>query len=374
MPIGMIPHGIMDLRTVGAGGSGGQRMEAQTTPFDFGGTVSRGAFNNRRKELARLKGNMAGGINTILISPRRWGKSSLVEQAALELRIERKKARVAILDTFTCGTFEEFLENLTRAVLEAASNGWEEQVRRAKTFFKAIMPKITIGTVLEGEGSFGFDWKEARKHAGDILDMAERVAKAKKPRLVICVDEFQNLKDWHDDLRMQKLMRAHCQRHKHVTNVLYGSKRHMMAGLFDSSVMPFYRIGDLLWLERISLEHWTTFIQERFKSTGKSIAPELAAALASTMKCHSWYMQQMAHFTWEGTRKKADRGSLDHSLELVLDANTPFYQLTCERISLTGINLLKAVANGETKLTSMNVMHGYRPGTPRNVQKALETL
>lgn len=349
-------------------------MEAQTTPFDFGGTVSRGAFNNRRKELARLKGNMAGGINTILISPRRWGKSSLVEQAALELRSERKNARVAILDMFTCGTFEEFLENLTRAVLEAASNGWEEQVRHAKTFFKAIMPKITIGTELEGEVSFGFDWKEARKHAGDILDMAERVAKAKKLRLVICVDEFQNLKGWHDDLRMQKLMRAHWQRHKHVTYVLYGSKRHMMADLFDSSGMPFYRFGDLLWLERISLEHWTTFLQERFKSTGKSIAPELATALASTMKCHSWYVQQMAHFTWEDTRRKADRGSLDHALELVLDANTPFYQLTCERISLTGINLLKAVANGETKLTSTDVMHGYRLGTPRNVQKARETL
>ncbi len=349
-------------------------MEETTTPFDFGSTVSRGAFNNRRKELARLKGNMAGGINTILISPRRWGKSSLVEQAALELRAERKNARVAILDMFTCGTFEEFLENLTKAVLEATSNGWEEQVRNAKTFFKAIMPKISIGTELEGQVSLGFDWKEARKHAGDILDMAERVAKAKKLRLVICIDEFQNMKGWHDDLRTQKLMRAHWQRHKHVTYVLYGSKRHMMADLFDSSGMPFYRFGDLLWLERIGLEHWTAFLQERFKSTGKSIAPELASALASTMKCHSWYVQQMAHFTWEHTRKRAERESLEHALDLVLDANTPFYQLTCERISLTGINLLKAVASGETKLTSMDVMHDYRLGTPRNVQKAREVL
>ncbi len=349
-------------------------MEEQTTPFDFGSTVSRGAFNNRRKELARLKGNMAGGINTILISPRRWGKSSLVEQAALELRAERKNARVAILDMFTCGTFEEFLENLTKAVLGATSNGWEEQVRSAKTFFKAIMPKISIGTELEGEVSFGFDWREARKHAGDILDMAERVAKAKKLRLVICIDEFQNMKGWHDDLRMQKLMRAHWQRHKHVTYVLYGSKRHMMADLFDSSGMPFYRFGDLLWLERIGLEHWAVFVQERFKSTGKSIAPELATALATTMKCHSWYVQQMAHFTWERTRKKVVREGLDTALELVLDANTPFYQLTCERISLTGINLLKAIASGESRLTSMEVMHGYRLGTPRNVQKAREVL
>ena len=349
-------------------------MEAITTPFDFGSTVSRGTFNNRRKELARLKGNMAGGINTILISPRRWGKSSLVEQAAIDLKAERKNTRVAILDMFTCGTFEEFLQNLSREVLAATSSGWEEQVRNAKTFFKAIVPKISIGSELEGEVSIGFDWKEARKHAGDILDMAERLARAKKLRLVICIDEFQNLKDWHDDLRMQKLMRAHWQRHKHVTYVLYGSKRHMMADLFDSSGKPFYRFGDLIWLQRIGIEHWTPFIVERFKSSGKNITPELATALATTMKCHSWYVQQLAHFTWENTRKKVEREGLERALELVLDANTPFYQLNCEQISLTGINILKAIAHGETQLTSAEVMHDHRLGTPRNVQKARQML
>ncbi len=349
-------------------------MEEHTTPFDFGSTVSRASFNNRRKELARLKGNMAGGINTVLISPRRWGKSSLVEQAAIELRAERKNARVAVLDMFTCGTFEEFLENYARAVLQATSSGWEEQVRNAKSFFKAIVPKISIGTELEGQVDIGFDWKEARKHAGDILDLSERLAAAKKVRLAMCIDEFQNLKDWHDDLRMQKLMRAHWQRHKHVTYVLYGSKRHMMADLFDSSSKPFYRFGDLIWLQRIAIEHWTPFIMERFKSTGKSITADLATTLASTMKCHSWYVQQMAHFTWDLTRKRAERGGLERALELVLDANTPFYQLTCEQLSLTGINLLKAIASGETKLTSADVMHEHRLGTPRNVQKAREAL
>jgi len=116
------------------------------------------------------------------------------------------------------------------------------------------------------------------------------------------------------------------------------------------------------------------FLQERFKSTGKSISPELSHALASTMKCHSWYVQQMAHFTWEHSRKKVDQAGLAHALEMVLDANTPFYQLTCEQISLTGINVLKAIAAGETRLTSAAVMHDYRLGTPRNVQKAREIL
>ena len=349
-------------------------MEEATTPFDFGNTVAQGTFNNRRTDLARLKGNMAGGINTILISPRRWGKSSLVEQAALELGQERTNARVAILDMFTCNTFEQFLENVSREVLRATSNKWEEQVRNAKTFFKHIAPRIEVGNDVDPGISIGFDWKEAKKHVGDILDMPERIAAAKKLRLVICIDEFQNMKSWYGDAAIQKLMRAHWQRHKHVTYVLYGSKRHMMADMFDHSGRPFYRFGDLLWLQRIELKHWTPFIVKRFKSTRKTISPELATTLASTMQCHSFYVQQLAHFCWSLTKKKVSADGLARALQLVIDANAPLYQFTCETLSHTAINLLKAVALGETQLTSAPVMYEHRLGTPRNVQKTRISL
>lgn len=345
-----------------------------TTPFEYGTTVNHAAFTNRRKDLERLKGNMAGGISTILISPRRWGKSSLVEQAAIELEQERRNARVAVLDMFACGSLEEFLENMSRAVLAATASKWEEQARNAKAFFQQVAPRITIGNDMDPGISIGFDWKQARKHAGDILDMPERIAKAKKLRLVVCVDEFQHMINWHDDLKAQKLMRAHWQRHKHVTYVLYGSKRHMMAGLFDHGGMPFYRFGDIIWLERIALEHWTPWLVERFRSSGKSIAPELAETLARTVGCHSWYVQQLAHFLWSRTRRKADREGLEGALNLVIDSGTPLYQLLCEGLSATAINLLKAIANGERQLTSAAVMHEYRLGTPRNVQKTREAL
>lgn len=349
-------------------------QEPPVSPFDFGSTVNQVKFTNRSKDLSRLKANMAAGINTILISPRRWGKSSLVEQAALELRAERRQARVVILDLFACHTFEEFLQDLSREVINASSSRWQERVQNAKSFFKAITPRITIGSELEGQVSLGFDWQEARRHVGDILDLAERIAEAKNIRMVVCLDEFQNMANWKEDLRMQKLMRAHWQRHKHVTYVIYGSKRHMMATLFDDSTSPFYRFGDIIWLQRIALEHWTPFIVERFKSTGKSIAPELASALALTMGCHSWYVQQLAHFTWTLTRKRADPEALEAALKLVMDANTPLYQLTCETLSGSAIDLLKAIANGEHQLTSAAVMRTYRIGTPRNVTKTRDTL
>ena len=351
-----------------------KHMETATTPFEYGTPVNRNAFTNRRKDLARLKGNMAGGISSILISPRRWGKSSLVEQAAIELEQEQKNARVAVLDMFACNSPEEFLESLSRAVLAATSSKWEEQARNAKAFLEQVAPRLTVGNDMDPGLSIGFDWKQARKHVGDILDMPERIAKARKLRLVVCIDEFQQMIHWHDDLKAQKLMRAHWQRHKHVTYVLYGSKRHMMAGLFDKSSMPFYRFGDIIWLERIALDHWTPWLVQRFASSGKAIAPELAAILARTVGCHSWYVQQLAHFLWSRTRRKASRDDLEAALNLVIDSGTPLYQLLCEGLSTTAINMLRAIASGETQLSAAAVMHDYRLGTPRNVQKTRISL
>jgi AAA+ ATPase superfamily predicted ATPase len=146
-------------------------MEIAGSPFNFGSTVSCGAFTNRRKELERMKTNMVSGINTILISPRRWGKSSLVERAAMEVETRRKDVRTVVIDLFTAGNFEEFLESYSSAVLAASADKWEERVRDARTFLKAIVPKINIGTEPTSEVSISIEWKDARKHVCDILDL-----------------------------------------------------------------------------------------------------------------------------------------------------------------------------------------------------------
>lgn len=349
-------------------------MDLEDSPFDFGSTVSRVGFTDREAELARLKTNMVSGISTILISPRRWGKSSLVEQAAIEVQRQRKEVRVAVMDLFTAASLEEFLEGYASAIIAAASNKWEERVRDAKVFFKSIVPKINVGAEPISEVSIGFEWKEARKHAGDILDLPERIAKAKNLKLVVCIDEFQNLANWSGSANVEKLLRAHWQRHKHVSYCLYGSKRHMMSELFNTARQPFYRFGDIIWLERIALEHWVPFIQERFKSTGRTISAQLASSLARTMGGHPWYVQQLAHFTWTRAGKRVKEADLRAALDVQIASNQPLYQRECEIMSKTQVNLIKAILSGETQLTAARVMHDYQLGTPRNVQKARMAL
>jgi hypothetical protein len=87
------------------------------------------------------------------------------------------------------------------------------------------------------------------------------------------------------------------------------------------------------------------------------------------MKNHSWYVQQLSHYVWNLTNKKATITEFNNALNELIQANSPLYQKEVEIISATQLNLLKAVAKGETQLTSTAVMQKYLLGTPRNVSK-----
>lgn len=202
-----------------------------------------------------------------------------------------------------------------------------------------------------------------------MLSLPEHIARKKKIKFIICLDEFQNLSSFSNATNFEKKLRANWQRHKFVTYCLYGSKRHMMSDIFNNPSKPFYRFGDIMMLPKISPDKWTEFIIQGFEKTGKTIEKATAEIIPRLMKNHSWYVQQLAHYTWNLTEKKATLAELNNALSELINAKSPLYQREIEIISNTQINLLKAICKGETKFTSTSVMNLYALGTPRNVSK-----
>lgn len=339
------------------------------SPFIFGTTVSEKSFTNREKEVSKLYNNLCQGINTTIISPRRWGKSSLVEKVIQDIDKNETGIKTVIIDLFTIGSEEEFYEVFAREVIKASSSKWQDWLRSGKVFFKQLVPKLSIGIDPANDFSLSFDWAELKKHRDEILNLPETIGVKKNIRFIICLDEFQNLSQFKNYELLEKRMRACWQRQKHVSYCLYGSKRHMMADIFDKASKPFYRFGDIMFLPKISTDKWNSFICKSFKATGKTISRKNAEFLAVTMKQHSWYVQQLAHYVWQQTEKKAGPDEINTALTELLAANSPLYQKEAEIMSSTQLNLLKAIIRGETKLTSVKTMKNYRLGTPRNVSK-----
>jgi hypothetical protein len=164
-------------------------------------------------------------------------------------------------------------------------------------------------------------------------------------------------------------MRAIWQRQKSVSYCLYGSKRHMMTDIFDNPSKPFYRFGDIMLLQKIKREKWISFIVESFANTKKEISPDLAELIPELMQDHSWYVQQLAHYTWQKTKRKVTKNEVQFAFSELINTNSPLYMREVEGLSATQFNFLKAVAKKEDKLSSMEILLKYRLGTSANVVK-----
>lgn len=339
------------------------------SPFIYGNTVSDHAFTNRDAEIQKLSSNLINGVNTSIISPRRWGKSSLVEKVVADIQKTHKNHKVVLIDLFSVSSEEAFLETFAREVIKSSSSRWEDWLNSGKEFFKALTPKFSVGIDPQNDFSLGFDWNELRKNADELLNLPELIAQKKNIKFIICLDEFQNMASFINALSFEKKLRANWQRHKRVTYCLYGSKRHMMSDIFNNPSKPFYRFGDIMMLPKIATDKWIEFIVKGFEKTGKTIDEATAENIPVLMKNHSWYVQQLAHYTWNLTTKKAGLTELNQALSELIYANSPLYQREIEIISHTQLNLLKAISKGETKFTSTATMNIYALGTPRNVSK-----
>ena len=342
-------------------------------PFLFGKTVSEDEFTNRQTDIKRLTANLQNHINTILISPRRWGKSSLVKKVTENIR--GRNTRIIMLDLLSIRNEEEFYKVLAKESIKATSNKLTEWIETGKEFLKHLAPKISLGTDPMQDFDISFEWKELEKNYAEILNLPQKIAKKKKLHLVICIDEFQNCESFRESKLFQKRLRTEWQHHHNVTYCLYGSRRHMMAELFEKQSNPFYKFGDVMYLPKISRNDWISFIQEQFKATKKNIDEALANRIAAMVQDHSYYVQQLSYLVWVATEKKVTEKNVITAIEDLLAQNSMLYTRDTENLTNAQFNFLKALAEGvHSGLSSRDVLHKYQLGTSANALKIKKGL
>jgi len=279
-----------------------------------------------------------------------------------------------MLDMFPIRNEEEFYKRFSTAVIKATSGTVETWMELAKKYLKQISPKFSLGIDPINDFEMTLEWESVQKNYKDILSLPERIAKDKKINIIVCIDEFQNISNFAEPKLFQKRLRSEWQHQQRVTYCLYGSKQHMMIQLFERQSMPFYKFGEIMYLGKISEKHWVNYITRGFERTRKSITPVLAAGIARIVKCHPYYVQQLAHLTWISTVRKADVGIVRQAVEDLVNQNAILYYKDAEQLSATQLNFLKAVASNERGLSSTAIIRKYQLGTSANVSKIKEAL
>lgn len=342
-------------------------------PFVFGVRVEGDTFTDRKEETNRLKMNFLYGVNTILISPRRMGKTSLVEKVCS--LVESDTLKIAKIDAFGCRSENDFINAFATAVVRATSSKWEEWMENAKTFLSRFIPKISIGQDPLTDFSIALEYNRANTVTEDILQLPETIAKQKGIKIVICIDEFQQIADFPDSITFQKKLRSVWQLQSNVSYCLYGSKKHMMEKMFQSQSHPFYRFGDLFYLDKISETDWVEYICDRFRVTGKEISRELASEICTVTDRYSSYVQQLAWLVWLRTDKHATKEDVEFGIDRMLDACEPLFIQQTESLSAYQMNFLRALANGiHTGFTRSEILDTYQLGTAANISRLKKAL
>lgn len=345
-------------------------------PFMYGLIAEKENFIDRIEDRRQLKTFLGGGINVMLISPRRWGKSSLVKAAMEELKNEDQQVRVCYLDASKIVSEDEFYNKFAMAVIESASSSFEKKWADFKQYVQALIPGVRLkasafdSIQMEMELNFA----PLRDSAEKVLQLPEQMSADKGLHIIVCIDEFQQLASLPNWKRMEATMRSVWQHQHNANYCLYGSKRHMMMDIFNNSNNPFYRFGQVLFMKKIEKQYWMPYIMEGFAKTGKHISEELAARICETVECHSWYVQQLSLFVWMNTETEVTEEIFNRQLQVVIDTNADMFAADIESLAASQVAMLRAISSGETRFNAKDVVERYGLGAPRTITLNKKTL
>lgn len=342
-------------------------------PFTFGKVVTGSQFINRKKELAQLISNIDQGINTVLISPRRWGKSSLIKYLSKKMS-KNKQLNFILIDLFRFSDELEFYEGCIKAFLQAGSSKSSDQENLIRKSFKSLQPGISIADEASGELDVSLQRTDIERHFEEVLNLPEKLGKKRNQKFVICIDEFQSFEKFKNPILFQSRLRSVWQHHSHVVYILIGSKRHMMDRVFNSKSHPFFRFGEIMYLQKIKKKHFCRYIISTFERSGKTIPKERANMIISLAERNPYFVQQLSRYVWKKSTELVIDSDIKESLEDIIMHNAVWYLREVERMTPSQFNYLKAVVNEEKNLSGQDVIRKYKLGSSANVAKIKKVM
>lgn len=343
--------------------------------FVYGIAVTDYNFTGRKEETRRLMANFEGGINSILISPRRWGKTSLVDHVHRQLK--DSDIIIVQLDIFGCKTEYDFYNALAVAVLKQTASKVQLWMDEARDFLVRLTPKIGIPIDPVSEISVSLGITPETHSPEEILNMVEVIAKRKNRHVVVCIDEFQQVGEFENTKQVQARLRSAWQHHHYTSYCLYGSKRHMMSKIFFNRSMPFYQFGDLLWLEKLPVSDWMDYIISHFEATGRHISEQMVERICEAVDNYPSYVQHLSsillnHLPQGGT---VTEDMMPSAVSELISTNEALYMQQIEPLSGYQMNLLKAIVSGiHSGYNEKRVRSQFDLGSPSNMVRLRSAL
>ena len=342
-------------------------------PFCFREIPVEAPFCNREKELAELASFARGRANVVIYSPRRFGKTSLVKRVQKLLADEGAVTLYA--DFFGVTSVEDVASRLARSVFSVTHGRkglWKTALRTIKSFRPVLRPDhasgVSLSVEISSEGKRGADLLEET-----MVSLGEFAASSKRP-VQISLDEFQEIVDLKDALRIEGVMRSHIQQHR-CSYFFVGSRRRVLLGIFNSRQRPFFQSAVNYELKPLPRDELVRFVADRFRESGKTCDMPQAESIVAAVQGHPYYTQKLAFFVFENARGRVGEEGVKAGFESLVTAEQPVFEATLQGLAPKQVGLLKALAKERSaSVFSMDYMRRNNLGSVGGVQGALKKL
>ena len=340
-------------------------------PFSISSYIGAEYFCDRVEETRNLAEALRNKRNVTLISPRRVGKTGLIQH--LFHSLNENEVHCIYVDLFSTSNLQDFTKVFAESVLSARINPFSERVWDEIThFFGALRPVFSMDTI-SGMPQCTIDVQPQREE-WTLQQIFAYFEKSATP-CYVAFDEFQTIAEYKD-VKMEALLRTYIQQLTNVQFIFAGSKKHIMAQMFTSAKRPFYRSTQMMNIDVIDEDAYYQFACKHLAAHGQEISQDVFHELYAMVDGYTWYVQVLLNRLYQGSLDLIDENAVRAALNQQIQEEEPAYQMYCRLITDRQLQVLRAIAKeGIVKEPGSNrFLQKYRLGAYSTVRGAILTL
>jgi hypothetical protein len=311
-------------------------------PFHYGSPVTGDRFTDRDAELAALLTCMRQRQKAVLLSPRRYGKTSLLKRAIHDLRAEG--GRAGMVSLIGCSSRRQVAQTLATAVARELIGGVEGRFEQVREQLAGVRASLSLEVTHEGmkvslaPSRADSDWSEV---IGDVLRLLTRLAERDRP-VSLVIDEFQRVAEINAGL--PGVFKALVDELENASLVFAGSKLHLMEQLSEGSGAPLLQVGTKISLAPIPKALMVPFLEDRARSGGKElVAAELIYDLTRGVPND---VQQLAFWAFQEPAATIDADAVQQALDRLVALQAEDFADSFDKLAPSQQRLLEALAEG----------------------------
>lgn len=331
-------------------------------------------FCDRERESSELIKLLKNGNNVVLVSPRRMGKTGLI-QFCFRHKSLKENFLTLYIDILSTSNLQEFTFLLGREVFDSIRTRGEKLWKGFLTVVKSISGKIGFDAV-SGLPSLNLQLGDLVKPEYTLKEIFQYLSQAGK-QCIVAIDEFQRVNSYPEK-NIEALLRSHLLQINNVRMIFSGSERHLLASMFMDASRPFYQSSSFMELREIPRQIYVDFITRLFEQKKKRISSRLAERIYDTFDGVTFYIQRVCNAVFSNTPivEEAGEETLSYSLNEILSSFDTIYRMWLSGLTLRQKELLLAIAAEKTadKITSASFIRKHSLASASAVQTSIKSL